>query len=94
MSIERPQLSEEDLKYLFDHFNLAFYHALKKKGRGIAISRHEMLGMITEEYHEVITASHAGKYPNHFSDELLDLAIAALFSWISEERIRRGALSQ
>jgi hypothetical protein len=54
---------------------------LKEKGKGTFASRHEVLGSVTEEYHELIEAIHAANAEGlgPVEHELLDLAVACLF---------------
>ncbi|MDY0188928.1 MAG: hypothetical protein RBR16_13510 [Syntrophus sp. (in: bacteria)] len=52
---------------------------LREKGPGVFVSIHEMLGVITEEYWELIEAvkDNSGY---RIQNELLDLGVAVLFS--------------
>lgn len=51
---------------------------LIQKGQGTWSSRHEILGVVTEEYHELLEAVHSGR-PEEIGNELEDLAVAAVF---------------
>jgi len=54
---------------------------LEEKGCGALLSRHEILGVLTEEYTEIIEAAHS-KLPNSNNElisELIDLAVCCLF---------------
>ena len=50
---------------------------LIEKGRGSFSSRHEVLGICTEEYEELIDAIQKGDLSN-VKDELIDLAVACI----------------
>ena len=52
--------------------------ALSKNGYGAFVSRHELLGALTEEYHEALDALHS-EPPGIVRGELLDIAVACLF---------------
>ena len=55
---------------------------LQQYGRGIFVSRHEILGIIQEEMDELNDAVRDGT-SNDISEELLDIAIAAVWGYIS-----------
>lgn len=61
---------------------------LREKGNHSLASSHEILGMITEEYHELIEAIKKNSHKAVLVNELLDLAVAAVFgaTCIAEER--------
>ena len=52
---------------------------LEEKGSGAWLSRHEILGFVTEEYDELITAVH-GESKDRIREELLDIAVACVFA--------------
>lgn len=64
---------------------MAVIHRL---GAGAYISRHEILGILTEEYQEVVEAIHLGKINNEVIHELKDLAFACIWGIVS---IKAGA---
>jgi len=51
---------------------------LKHRGEGTFASQHEILGIITEEYHELVQAVH-GNDKDELIEELLDVAVGAVF---------------
>ncbi len=55
---------------------------LSRKGNLSFISKHEILGVITEEYKELIDAVHS-KDDKNLIEELLDLGVAVMFSLAS-----------
>jgi uncharacterized protein YabN with tetrapyrrole methylase and pyrophosphatase domain len=52
---------------------------LRGKGAGAWLSRHEILGIITEEYHEFIEASHS-RNREQMKQELIDIAVGCIFA--------------
>ena len=62
---------------------------LAEKGWGCWVSPHEILGAVTEEYHELIEAVHTAR--NNQVDllrwELVDLAVGAIFGVVSIEKV-------
>lgn len=68
------QIFNEEKNYLLDR--------LKQKGNHVLVSSHEMLGIITEEYHELIEAIQSNKLSD-INKELSDLAVAVLLARIS-----------
>lgn len=67
----------DGLKKVFDKLQFR----LDQKGHGTFSSRHEILGVITEEYKEFVDAVHS-KDRQSMSDEILDLAVGAIFGMI------------
>lgn len=60
-------------------------YRLSTKGRGAYASRHEILGILEEEFleaKEAVRDNSAGGF-SHYQEELLDIAVGALFGYIS-----------
>ncbi len=55
-------------------------YRLKQKGYGTLKSKHEVLGIITEEYNELIQAI-TNNDDDNFEEELLDIAVACVFGF-------------
>ncbi len=53
------------------------YNIMKTKGNKQFVSPHEALGVVTEEYHELVEAVRTGV---RITSELEDVAVAAIFS--------------
>ena len=51
-----------------------------EKGDGVFVSRHEILGILTEEFKELIDATKSNKLIG-FQSELMDIAVAAVFGF-------------
>lgn len=54
------------------------FHRLNDKGFGAWLSRHEILGFLTEEYHESVEAVHS-KSTHDLKAELIDMAVGCIF---------------
>ena len=74
----RKQLSEFDIGLTVASMEVQINKVLNKKGSGAWLSRHELLGVLTEEYHEVVDAVHSGKQDD-IAAELMDVAVTCLF---------------
>lgn len=62
---------------------------LLRKGHGLFVNYHEILGWLTEEQHEVVDAIHRNITPDTVCSELMDVAVTALFGIVS---IQQGKL--
>ena len=58
------------------------FRRLEEKGYGSFISYHETLGVVTEEYFELVDAVRSNDV-EHIKDELMDLAVAVIFGHAS-----------
>jgi len=74
----REQATEEDIEKSIDWLRDEFHRRIREKGPGIFKSRHEILGVVTEEYQELMEAVHSEDI-HKVRNELLDIAVAALF---------------
>jgi NTP pyrophosphatase (non-canonical NTP hydrolase) len=54
-------------------------YKLNEKGYGTFSSRHEILGVVTEEYHEFVEAVHKKDHVE-MKNELIDIAVGCIFS--------------
>lgn len=52
---------------------------LNEKGYGAWLSRHEILGFLTEEYTESVEAVHSGNLDD-LKSELMDCAVGCIFA--------------
>jgi hypothetical protein len=89
--MERPQLSDEVLLKTIEAMTVAMGRKIERHGRGAYMSNHEALGIITEEYHELIDAVQSND-PVEVANETMDVAVGCLFALASqiekEERIK------
>lgn len=77
--MDRPELTADDINAVIYKLQKEVARRLNEKGKGIFISADEMLGAITQEYHELIEAVHSGERSD-IEDELIDLAVGAVIS--------------
>lgn len=86
MSDRFEPTGDEIGKTIFDISEL-IEKRLEEKGRGIFVSSHETLGIITEEYQEYAETVH-----NNNKDcqekELMDIAVAAIWGIVSKRSER------
>jgi len=75
----RFSVSEELIRNITESLVQGLLQKMTEKGPGSFVHRHEIMGCIQEEYHELIEASHSRK-PMALYSELEDLAMAAIFS--------------
>lgn len=80
----RPEITQEEIDFGLDVLKLALSKRLEEKGLGIFVSPHEILGVITEEYKELIDAVHKN---DNVKGELLDIAVAAIFGYMSANKL-------
>jgi hypothetical protein len=80
--VERPQNIADNINTVFKDLQRKVRDRLNQKGLGILLSRHEMLGVVTEEYHELVRAIQHGDLPD-VTNELIDIAVACIVSMSS-----------
>lgn len=81
---DRKHITSRAEKAVLMDAKTALSQTLQSKGRGAWVSSHEALGIITEEYHELVEATRNGNGVNNdpgvIQDELMDLVVAGLFA--------------
>jgi hypothetical protein len=80
-SEHRIHISEQGVKFALECVKIKLDTRLKEKGRGTFASKHELLGIIEEEFLEVKNAVHE-KGPHStlcLRKELLDIAVGCVF---------------
>lgn len=77
--MERPQVSDEILLKAIEVITVGLGKRLQDKGRGAFSSSHEALGVITEEYDELLDAVRGNDIVD-ISNETIDIAVACVFS--------------
>ena len=75
----RAEIQKEAIKQALIRINIRTESVLKEKGSASFSSSHEILGVITEEYNELIEAVHKNDQ-QLLLYELLDLATACQFA--------------
>lgn len=77
--MERPELTNELLLKAIEETTVAVGRMVDKHGLGAYISNHEALGIITEEYQELVDAVRSND-PVDIANEILDIAAACVKS--------------
>ncbi len=88
-----PRLTKESLGTASNIIEKALRGALDKHGPLAFSSRHEILGNITEEYHELLNAIHKNEPWEKIENELADIALtcaAAIASGHVNNRVKEG----
>lgn len=76
--MNRPQISELQIQQVVANFEMALRERLQQKGHGAFVSTHEIVGVVAEEYDEMMDALRQNNRPN-FRSELLDVAVGCVF---------------
>jgi len=80
----RQNITPEEIGQGLEDLRSKLARRLNKKGSHCWKSRHEILGVVAEEYHEVIFAVTEKTHGNaSLQAELLDLAVAAILGYIN-----------
>ena len=74
----RPQVSDDFIAKALKSTHSKLLYRLREKGRGTQSSRHEILGILTEEMHELERAVEQSGL-EQVRKELLDIAVGAIF---------------
>lgn len=74
----RVQISEERVGKAADLVRVWLFRRLNNKGFGAWLSRHEIIGSLTEEYHEAVEATHS-RSSEELRAELVDIAVSCIF---------------
>jgi NTP pyrophosphatase (non-canonical NTP hydrolase) len=74
----REQITQEQIEKVIENFKWKLQERLREKGFGTFASSHEILGIITEEYKEMLDAVHKNNIES-LKLELMDIAVGAIF---------------
>ena len=77
--MKRPEVTDESLLEAINQATIAIGRRIEQKGRGAFVSSHEALGVIAEEYHELIDAV-KNNDPMDVANESLDVAVGCIFT--------------
>ena len=77
--MDREIIPQMNIDEAFAFVKEAMGRRLVEKGYGTFASSHEVLGVLTEEHHELIEAVQSNE-PKAFEDELVDVAVGAIFA--------------
>lgn len=83
----RPQLGSEEVDAVLAELRERILNEMQpeNKGQGVFVSQHEALGVLTEEYHEVIQEVRSDFPTNCYVDEMFDVAIVAVWAIASNK---------
>lgn len=76
--MSRPEITDPQLSLAIAVFEQELRRHFAMKGPGSLVSTHEVAGVVTEEYHEMLAALREND-PDHFRSELLDVAVGCVF---------------
>lgn len=74
----RKQITEQQVGEATSLVRDWLFRRLNDKGFGAWLSRHEILGFLTEEYSEAVEAVHS-KSTHDLKTELIDMAVGCIF---------------
>lgn len=77
MKMNRKLIPQKEIEKSNREIMKKLYKRLEQKGWGTFSSKHEILGIITEEYKELIDAVHS-KDNKNIEEELMDIAVGAI----------------
>ena len=80
--MDRPIAKEEIVKIALEDVAVKLYMRMATKGRRIFMSSHEVGGIIDEELMELKDAIQKNE---KIDDELLDIAVAAIWGYVSSK---------
>lgn len=76
--MERLDVTDAQLLQAIEVLTRNVGKRMEQHGRGSFVSAHESLGVITEEYQELVTAVKSND-PMDIAQELMDVAVGAIF---------------
>jgi hypothetical protein len=79
---KRIEVSNDTIKTALDRITKKLNQRLQIKGQYGYMSRHETLGIITEEFWELVQAVQGNK-SDEYESELIDVAVGCLFGLAS-----------
>ncbi len=74
----RAQITQAQIEKAIDDFKWKLQERLQQKGFGTFASSHEISGVVTEEYHEMLEAVEKNNAES-LRWELMDIAVGAIF---------------
>jgi len=78
----RTEANFGEIQVALDALRSTLQRRLDQHGKGKFCSTHEGLGVITEEYHELVDAVQSNE-PSDYKSECLDVAVAAFWAYLS-----------
>lgn len=80
--MKRNEVSDESLLAAIEAITVNTGKRIEKHGRGAFVSNHEALGVVVEEYHELVGAVTQND-PVDVASELTDVAVSCVFALAS-----------
>ena len=80
---ERVDITDTAMREVLALIERQIERRLKQKGRGGFVSKHEALGIIVEEYDELLEAVRNDRDVAPFLNECVDIAVACLIAVMS-----------
>lgn len=87
----RQQIDQEEWNTVIKGMTDLLNCRIKQKGSGVFVSPHELSGVITEEYNEVLDQIHMAQHMPSLYKELLDLAVACIWGAVSIRNMPDGS---
>ena len=78
-SDNRKHIQQVEIELAVEEVANKLWARLTEKGYGTWLSRHEVLGFLTEEYHEAVEAVHSGSL-TAVKEELKDIAVGCIIA--------------
>ena len=88
-TVQRPLVDNEILAQVIKDVEATINRKIIEKGKGIYAGSHETLGIVAEEYHELIDAVRSNNKDEVIS-ELFDVAVGCLFGIASIRQHRQN----
>jgi len=78
---DRKKITEEQVELTLDQLRHRIRYQVEHFGKHSFASKHEILGLLTEEFHELVEAvrTEKGDYIPRVRNELFDIAIVCIF---------------
>ena len=89
--MQRTLVTQDDVQKTIRQVVAKLEYRLREKGTGAFTSRHEGLGVIAEEYAELLDAVRRDHNHKLFMDECVDVAVSCLFAIASMRANTREA---
>lgn len=77
----RRQVTEQEIQDALKSLEVGLRVRIDRHGSGVFVSTHETLGIITEEYHELVEAVHQNDAAQ-VRKEMMDIAVPCLWGLI------------
>lgn len=79
----RPEATRSECDFAIKLVTEKLYKRLEEKGWGKFSSTHETYGVLAEEFNKELLDALTGNDAQEFGEELIDIAVAAIFGLVS-----------